>query len=59
MGWGDRLQAWICLWGGITTDNVITLFEWDNGLSVDGVMNVGYDEGVRLMNILFALMKMN
>ena len=37
-------------------DNEINLFDWDNRLSVDGVMNVGYDDAARLMNIMFALM---
>ena len=37
--------------------NEITLFEWDNRLSTDGVMNVSYDDEARLMYIMFALMK--
>ena len=38
-------------------DNEITLFDWDNSLSAYGVMNIGYDDDIRLMNILFAMMK--
>ena len=37
-------------------DNEINLFEWGDRLSVDGVMNVGHDDYIRLMNILFAMM---
>ena len=40
----------------MTIDNEITLFDWDNRISDDGVMNIDYDDDVRLMNILFALM---
>ena len=40
----------------MTNDNEINLFDWGNRLSVDGVMNISYDDYVRLMNILFALM---
>ena len=40
-------------------DNEITLFDWGNRLFVDGGMNVGYDDDVRLMNVLFALMKID
>ena len=38
-------------------NNEITLFDWDDRLSADGVMNVGYGDNVILMNIMFALMK--
>ena len=41
----------------MTNDNEIKRFDWDNSLSFDGVMNVVYDDDIRLMNILFALMK--
>ena len=34
----------------------ITLFDWGNRLSTDGAMNVGYDDYVRLMNIMFDIM---
>ena len=40
----------------MTNDNEINPFDWYNRLSVDGVMNVGYDDDVRLMDILFSLM---
>ena len=40
-----------------TNDNEINLFDWNNSLSFDGAMNVVYDDDVRLMNIMFALMK--
>ena len=43
----------------ITNDDETTLFDWDNWLSTDAVTNVGYDDDVRLMNILFALTKMD
>ena len=43
----------------MTNDNDINLFYWDNRLSVDGVMNVGYDDEVRLMDLLCALMKID
>ena len=33
--------------------NKITLFDWDNRLSDDSVMNVVYDVDVRLMNTIF------
>ena len=45
--------------GGITNDNVITPFYWENMLSADGVTNVGYYDDVILIGILFALMKMD
>ena len=38
-------------------DNEITLCGWDNRLSDDEVMNVGYNDDVRLTNILFSMMK--
>ena len=38
-------------------DNEMTHFEWYSRLSADGVMNVGYDDIIELMNILFDLMK--
>ena len=40
----------------MTIDNEITLFDWDNTLSANGVTNVGYDDDVILMNIMFTLM---
>ena len=40
----------------MTIDNEITILDWDNTISSDWAMNVGYDDDVRLMNILFALM---
>ena len=43
MGLVDKLQDWICLFGGITNDDEITIFEWFNGLSTYWVMNLGYD----------------
>ena len=43
----------------MTNYNEINLFDWDNRLSVDGVMTLGHDDDVRLMNILFVLMKMD
>ena len=39
----------------MTIDNEITLFDWYNTLSAHGVMNVGYDYDVTLMNIMFGL----
>ena len=36
--------------------NDITLSGWDNRQSTDGVMNLVYDDDIRLMNILFAPM---
>ena len=41
----------------MTIDNGITFFDWDNRLSVDGVINIGYYDDIILMKILFALMK--
>ena len=43
----------------MTIDNEITLFDWYNRLSSDGVMNIGYDDYTRLMNILFSMMKID
>ena len=43
----------------MTNNNEITLFDWENMLSDDGVMNVFYNDDVRLMDILFARMKMD
>ena len=43
----------------MTKYNEINLFDWDNRVSVDEVMNVEYDDDVRLMDILFALMKID
>ena len=43
----------------MTDYNEINLFDWDNRVYFDGVMNVGYDDDVRLMDILFALMKID
>ena len=40
-------------------DNRITIFDWDNRLSTDGVTNVGYDDDLRLMNKMFAMIKIN
>ena len=40
-------------------DNEINHFDWENRLSVDGVMNIGYVDGVRLMNIMFDPMTMD
>ena len=40
----------------MTIDNEKTLFDWDNTLSANQVTNVGYDDYVRLMNIIFDLM---
>ena len=34
----------------MNNDNEIAFFYWYNRLSIDGVMNVGYDDHVRLMN---------
>ena len=39
----------------MTIDNEMTLFDLDNRFSADGVMNVGYEDVVRLMNVLFSL----
>ena len=39
-------------------DNEINLIKWDNRISDDGVTNVGYDDDVRSMNIMFAMMEM-
>ena len=43
-------------WGGIKTDNVITIFDWNNRLFVDEGVNVGYYGDVILMDVLFSLM---
>ena len=40
----------------MTNDDEITVFDWNNRLSVYGVMSVGYDDDVRLMDILVTLM---
>ena len=42
-----------------TTNNELTLIEWVNSLSADGVMNVGYDNDARLMKVMSALMTLN
>ena len=34
-------------------DNEIILFDWDNRLSADEVINLGYDDDIRLIDILF------
>ena len=43
----------------MTIENLITLFDWDNTLSADGVMNLGYNDDVILMNIIFAMIKID
>ena len=40
-------------------DNEINIFDWGDRLSADGVMNVGYDDDVILMDTLFDLMKID
>ena len=40
----------------MVNDNELNLFDWENRLSVDGVMNVGYGDDVILINLMFALM---
>ena len=49
----------ICLWGRIKNGNEITLFDWYNSLSADGMTNIGYYDDVILMDVLFSLIKID
>ena len=53
---GGNSVVLVMLIGGTIADNVTTFFDWENRLSAEGVMNVGYYDDVRLMDIMFSLM---
>ena len=53
-------ELWTVGWTLLVTyDNEINPFDWDNKVFVDGVMNFGYNDDSRLINILFPLMKID